>query len=117
MKFRLIAALVAMCAGPLAYAEFEIVTLVRATELSPSNMIMPASTSGMMTYRPCADDCDLDYERARLTPTTVFTVEGKAVKFEDFQIVYATIKNAESSYALLSVETETNTVVSIDIAR
>ena len=117
MKFRLFVAVLAMCTGSAAIADFEIVTQVRAMELSPANMILPASTSGMMTYRPCADECDADYERARLTPETVYSVDGNKVKFDDFQLQFAAIKGTKSSYALLSVDMNNKTVSSIDIAR
>ncbi len=117
MNIRTLFAVLILAAGQPAIADFEIVTLVRAVELSPSNMILPASTNGMMTYRPCADECEEDYERARLTPETTFSISGKAVKFEDFQQEFAIVKNIEDSYALLSVDTKSKTVTSIDIAR
>lgn len=117
MKFRIFAAVLALCAAPTSFADFEIVTQIRAMELSPSNMILPASTNGMMTYRPCADECDIDYDRARLTPETVYSIDGKTVRFEDFQSEFAVIKGTKSSYALLSVDVNNKTVTSINIAR
>lgn len=93
----------------------ELVTLVEATELSPSNIIFPQSVNGMMTFRPCADACDADYERARLTGETQFTVNGRGVKFADFQKSFSIIKTNKDSYALVSVDTKTKTVVSIQI--
>ena len=116
MKIRLLITVIALAASQAAFADWEIVTEVRAIELSPSNMILPASTIGMMTYRPCAGECDADYERARLTEATKYSVEGKAVKFSDFQRVFAAIKNGEQSYTLLSVDTKTRTVTGIDIS-
>lgn len=100
-----------------AFADYELVTLIDAVETSPSNIIMPATLNGMMTYRPCPGECKRDYERARLTENTTFSVEGKAVKFEDFQKHFDSIKRGEDSYALVSVEVKTKTVTSIDIAR
>jgi len=117
MKIRTYLALMVLGFGQAAFADFEIVTLVSAVELSPSNMIMPASTNGMMTFKPCAGDCDEDFERARLTAETVFSIAGKAVKFEDFATEFAVVKNIKSSYALVSVDKRTKTVTSIDIAR
>ena len=117
MKIRVLITTLLLATGQYAVADYEIVTLVRAMELSPSNMILPGSTNGMMTYRPCSDECDLEFERARLTPETTFSIEGKAVKFVDFQQEYAVAKTTEDGYALLSVDTKTKTVTSIDIAR
>ena len=95
----------------------QLVTVVDAVETSPANIILPANTNGMMTFRPCGGDCDKEYKRVRLTNGTKFTIEGKAVKFSDFRREFATIKRAEMSYALVSYDTETNTATSIDLAR
>ena len=104
------------CCMP-AFADFELVTLVNAVETSPVNIILPATTNGMMTYRGCSAECDKEYERARLTDNTSFTVNGKAVKFDDFRVVYTEIKYLENSYALVSVDMKTGTVMSINLAR
>lgn len=117
MKIRKSLLILALAFCQPALADYELVTLINAVETSPSNIIMPATVNGMMTYKPCADKCDSDYERARLTADTTFTVEGKTVKFDEFTVVFNSIKKRESSYALVSVETKSRTVTSIDIAR
>ena len=109
----LIAALL-MVAQP---AFSQIVTAVAAVEASPANMILPGGTDGMMTFRPCDGDCDEDYIRVRLSAGTKFMVNGKTVKFADFRREFATIKRNLESYALVTYETQTNTVTSIEIAR
>ncbi len=95
----------------------QIVTAVAAVEASPANMILPGATDGMMTFRPCDGDCDEDYIRVRLSADTKFTVNGKAVRFADFRREFATIKRSPESYGLVTYETQTNTVTSIQIAR
>ena len=95
----------------------QIVTAVNAVEASPSMIILPGSTDGMMTFRPCDSACDEDYIRVRLTAGTTFKVNGKALEFADFRREFATIKRSQSSYALVTYETKTNTVTSIQIAR
>jgi hypothetical protein len=117
MKIKILAILAALAVAPIAAADFEIVTLVKAIELSPSNMILPGTTNGMMTYRPCAGECDKAYQRARLTDGTRFSVAGKPVKYADFLTFYSDIKNGADSYALLSVDTKTKTVTGINIKR
>ena len=99
-----------------AIVQTQIVTLIDAIETSPTNIILPANTSGMMTFRPCAEECDKDYKRVRLSPETTFTVNGKTVKYDEFRRNFAIIKRAESSYALVSYEVDTNTVISIQFA-
>lgn len=100
-----------------AYANFEIVTLVNAVETSPSNIVLPASTNGVVSFRPCDGECDAEYERVRLTETTTFVVDGETVKFEAFRNAFAVIKGNKDSYGLISYDTKTKTVTSIDIAR
>jgi len=98
----------------LAFAQ--IVTVINAVETAPANIILPGDTEGMMTFRPCDGDCDEDYIRVRLSANTKFSVNGKNKKFADFRRDLATIKRDARSYALVSYETETNTVTSIQIA-
>jgi hypothetical protein len=94
----------------------QLVTLINAVETSPANIILPANTSGSMTFRPCADECDKDYKRVNLSPSTKFSVNGKAVKYDEFRRNFAIIKRAETSYALVTYEVETNTLISIELA-
>ena len=98
-------------------ATAQIVTKVNAVEMSPANIILPGSIDGMMTFRPCDGDCEADYIRVRLSADSKFSVNGKNVRFADFRREFATIKRDRESYALVSYETETNTVTSIQIAR
>jgi len=98
----------------LAFAQ--IVTEINAVETAPANIILPGDTDGMMTFRPCDSDCDKDYIRVRFSANTKFSVNGQNKKFADFRREFATIKRDARSYALVTYETETNTVTSIEIA-
>ena len=120
MKIRVlaVAATFALMIGASQAAPFEMVTLVDSVELSPSNMILPSSINGMVTYRACeAGDasCDEEYSRARLTPETRFYVGEKAVKFGDFQSGFAAVRSKRNGYALISVDTKSKTITSIRI--
>ena len=95
----------------------QIVTMVNAVETSPSSMILPGATSGMLRFNACTGGCEDDFRRARLTAETVFTVDGKAVKFSDFRREFASARQDRNSYALVSYATDTNTVTRIDIIR
>ena len=117
MKIKILLIITALACCTPALAEFEMVTLVKALETSPANIILPASVSGMVTYRPCAEKCDEKYERARLTSDTVFTVGGKTVKYEELRKVHAEIRSTADSYALISVDVARITITSIDLAR
>ena len=97
-----------------AMAQTQIV--INAIETSPANIILPANTSGMMTFRPCAEECEKDYKRVQLSATTTFSVNGKAVKFDEFRRKFAIIKRAATSYALVTYEVKTNKLISIHLA-
>ncbi len=96
-------------------AAAQLVTLVDAVELSPSNMILPGSLNGTVTFKPCSGECDAEHRRARLTPETQFFVDERNVKFDVFQDSIALLRSDEDAYALISVDMESLTVTSIRI--
>ena len=98
-------------------AAAQLKTVINAVETAPSNIILPQSNSGMMTFRPCADECDEDHERVRVTPETQFSIDGSRVKWEDFRKHFPSIRQSDSSYALVSYETDTNVLVSLEVSR
>ncbi len=115
MKKRTLTTALLLLAAQAAFADRVIVTEVEAIELTPSNIILPGSVNGMVSYRPCAGECEADYQRARLTDATSFVVNGAAVRWEDFRVDFTTIKADDESYALVSVDLVTNTITSIRI--
>lgn len=110
LTFGVIALLVAAPAG----AEFR--TLVEAIELTPSNMILPGSVNGTVTFKPCAGECEKEYRRARLTPETEFYVDGRKVKFDAFQDSMSLLRGNELAYALISVDSASLTITSLRIS-
>ena len=95
--------------------ERQLITLVEAIELSPSNVIMPGSVNGMVTFKACVEACDEQYRRARLTTDTQFYVAGRRLKFEDFQTDFNNIKQRPDGYALIRVDAKSRTITRIDI--
>lgn len=116
MKLRKTLCLLTLLVCSTAYAEFELKTLISAVEASPGNIILPATTNGMVTYRGCSDECDKEYERARLTEGTSFTVDGAAMKFSEFLRIHASQKRSEEAYALVTVDLQLGTVTEITLA-
>lgn len=88
-----------------------------AVETSPSNIIVPATINGWVTFKPCAGECEAEYKRARLTGETKFVVNGKAVKFDAFRRDHFALRHSDDSYALVNYEPETNAVIRIEISR
>ena len=91
--------------------------LTDAIETTLGDMILPATVNGTVTFKPCTGECDLEHMRARLNADTKFVIDGKAVKFDHFRREFAALKRSNGSYALVSYDTETNTVTKIDISR
>ena len=90
----------------------ELVTLVEAVELTPSNVIMPGSVNGTVTFRPCAGECEKEHRRARLTPETEFYLDDQKVKFEVFHDAMTAMRGDDEAYALVSVDLQNNTITS-----
>ena len=106
----LIAALLVLCHPAFA--------LVNAVETEPGNIILPATINGMVSFQPwCSGNCDDKYKRARLTANTKFVLDGRVLEYEDFRRGYAAMQTGKDSYALVSYETDTNTVVEIEVSR
>tara|TARA_R110002049_G_scaffold60567_4_gene162521 strand:+ start:646 stop:996 length:351 start_codon:yes stop_codon:yes gene_type:complete len=99
--------------SPLATAQ--LLTLIDAIELAPANIILPGTQNGMVTYKPCVDECDEVHERARLTEDTEFYVDDTRVKYDAFKQGISVLKNNPDSYALISVDTKLKTITSIRI--
>jgi len=76
MKIRLLAILATLSVAPIAAADVESVTLVKATDLSPSNVISPTIANGMMTYRPCVGIGSFDPDQDNYLVRTLCTQEG-----------------------------------------
>ena len=112
---RLVVLVAAVAALQPAFAQIE--TLVNAVETAPSNITLPASNNGMMTFRPCAEECDKDSKRVRVTPGTKFVIDGATVKWEDFRKLFPTIRQSDDGYALVSYDTKNNTLVSLEVSQ
>ncbi len=116
MQLRKLLGLIALVSYAPVSASAELVTLVEAVELTPANIILPGSINGMMTYRGCSEECDKEYDRARLTAATTFTVNGQNVKFSEFRLSYAQVSNSHDHFALVSVDLKAGTVTNIRLA-
>jgi len=98
-----------------ANAQFTFKTEVQAVELTPANIILPATTSGMVSFRPCDSDCTEDYVRVQLTPATTFAIDGKRLKYEEFRRSFASAKRSPKAYALINYDVETQAATNIEV--
>ena len=95
-------------------ATAEIVTLIDAVETSTANLTVPTASNGTLSFKPCADGCD-QVLRARLTPETRFVLNGVAMEFIDFRREFYKLRRGSNDYALVSYNTQKNTVTSVRV--
>lgn len=100
-----------------ANAQFTFVKEVDAVELSPSNIILPATASGMMSFRDCdgSGSCDSPYVRVQLSPATTFTFNGEKMKFDEFRRLFASTRMSATSGALVNYNVKTNIVTNVEV--
>ena len=97
-------------------ATADIVTVVEAVETSTSNINLPVSDNGRLSFKPCAGECAEEFVAVRLTPETRFVTNEGAVAFHLFRKAFMNIRPGTDAYALVSYDTRTNTVTSVRIA-
>ena len=103
--------IVALCISTSALADIR--TLVNAVETDPLFLNVPTTFNSRLSFKPC-EDCD--YVSARLTPATTYSLDGAAMEFADFRRGFSSRGHRSDGYALVLIDTETNTVQSIEVA-
>lgn len=104
-----------LVSAAMASAQTTPVTVVDAVELAPSNINLPATLGGTMSFQPCDDACSEPYVRVKLSPETVFTVNGKRMRFQDFRQEFALARQSANGYALVLYNVRTNTATEIEV--
>ena len=113
--FKRVVLLAAIAGFQPAVAQIE--TVINAVETAPTNIILPASNSGFMTFRPCDGDCDEEHVRVRVTPETKFSVDGSGVKWEDFRKMFPAVRQSDRGYALVSYDTKNKLLISLEVSQ
>lgn len=97
-------------------AAAEIETVVRAVETSTAGMTVPTSANARLSFKPCAGECDADSLSVRLTPATVYRVNGEFTDFPGFRKAFYNLPRDKETYALVSYDAKSQTTTSIEIA-
>jgi hypothetical protein len=111
MNFRMGFVLFAACIG--AAAQADVRTLVRAVETSTAFMNVPTAANARLSFKPCGE---CEFIEVRLTPTTQYYVRGELLGFADFRKRFNSLRPSREDYALVSFDTESNTVTTIRVA-
>jgi hypothetical protein len=110
MKFKIvITAFMLMLAFPAA-ADF--VTKALAIELALSDITVPPSQNSKLMFKEC-DDCD--YMSIRLTPETMFKINGRSVRFDKFREAIRGVRKPDETAAIVLHHLESDTVKSVSV--
>jgi len=93
-------------------AAAEFITIERAYEVPLSLLRIPASTSGTVFFRECAE---CEEVRAPVTDNTEFLVNGQAVKLKDLRKNLFKIRDRESEIVIVRRHLESNTITAIKV--
>lgn len=114
MTIRICAWLLALCLSASALAE--LTTMIRAVELSTSNLQVPTTPNGRLMFKPCSGTCKAKFQSSRLTAETQFIVNDASTDFLGFRKAFFNLARDTEHYALVSYDAKTNTVTSVLIA-
>lgn len=95
-------------------ATAEIVTLVDAVETSTANLSVPTASNGNLSFKPCIENCE-EIIRVRLTAETSYVLNGVSMDFIDFRREFYKLRRGSNDYALVSYDTQRNTVTSVQV--
>jgi hypothetical protein len=91
-------------------------TLVEAVEAAPSEINLPTSPNGNLTFKPCWQECDADYISVRLTAGTQYLFQGEVVGFADFRKHFFNKRHSSDGYALVTYDADKNTATSVAVS-
>ncbi len=108
-KISAIVALLLALAAPVA-AQYEI--KVKAHEVRLSALRLPASVSGSVAFKAC-DECD--YMTRRVTPNTRWELNNRVVRFDDFRVALAAVRDREEHYVTVHHDLTTDLITEVAI--
>jgi hypothetical protein len=93
-----------------AAASFEIVS--KAHEVSLTDLRLPASTSGTLTFKPCKE---CDYKTVRVTTGTEYEANRRRLELEDFRKQLANIGNRQEVTVTVLHHLESDTIKAVRV--
>ena len=79
-------------------------------EATVQKLRMPTTITGTIAVRESDNE---DYETYRVTERTVYVLNGKTMRFEDFQLVIQNLKNEGDESVNVVRDIETNTITKV----
>ena len=110
MKTKILIIFATLLLGMQAGAEF--VTVSRAYEVALSDFRVPATPSGGATFRTCSD---CDFQTVRVTPLTVYKINGKTLELRKFRERIFRIRDRAPVTVIVLRHLESDTIVSVSV--
>ena len=82
----------------------------RTYEVLVQSVRLPSGPSGTITVKEC-DDCD--YETYRVTERTVYSVDGKTMRLNDFRMVIESLRLSSGHVVNVRRDLQSNTIVKV----
>jgi hypothetical protein len=95
-------------------ANAEIVTITRAHEIAISDLRLPASTSGAVSFQECVN-CDT--QTIRVSTETHYVLDGDYLALKEFKSEIRNTRNRDSIIATIMHQLEKDWVVAILVNR
>ena len=110
MKFRTLIAIPLLLLSFAAAAQFTIVK--KAHEVNLEDFRPPLTANGVVAFRACSD-CEV--QRVRVTPETLYKINGERVRLMDFRRTLAKVEKPEDAGVTVKHDFESDTIVSLDM--
>ena len=111
MNIKTLVAIALICFGLSAAAEDRIISLAYEVEISDFNA--PVTAHGGASFKPCGT-CDRVI--VRVTPATLYSINGNAVRLEDFRKAVRQADDDDVKGLVVLHHLESNTIESIKIS-
>ena len=111
MKIKTLMSVTLLCLGQLAFGQGQIIS--QAYEISLDKFRAPATTNGSVAFQECGD---CERMSVRVTSGTRYTVNGKAVKLEDFKKAISQVRHRDSVDLTVLHHLESDTIELIGVS-
>jgi hypothetical protein len=111
MKILTLMTVTLLCLGQLAFGQGQVIS--QAYEVSLDKFRAPATANGGVAFQEC-DECDR--MNVRVTSGTRYTINGKAVRLEDFKKAVAQVRDRDEVTLTVLHHLESDTIEMIAVS-
>ncbi len=111
MKIKTLTMVMLLCCSQLAASQGQVVS--QAYEVALSNFSAPATQNGGVSFRKCGD---CERMNIRVTDGTRYTINRKAVRFQDFRKAVSQVSHRDSVVLTILHHLESDTIELINVS-